>query len=115
VVTLSSSDTEEALELLFPGPDHDPVSRVSEPSSCSDNDLFEDWSEANDMATNVYFALTTDASSSRTSTANAHVVIESLTLIARRRSNLAHGRRHCEGPTSGGLGMLVLYTGGLRG
>jgi hypothetical protein len=42
VVTLSSSDTEEALELLFPHPDHDHVSRVLEPSSCSGSDLFKD-------------------------------------------------------------------------
>jgi hypothetical protein len=48
VVTLSSSDTEEALELLFPSPDHDLVSRVSKPSSCSGSDLFDVWTEAND-------------------------------------------------------------------
>jgi hypothetical protein len=46
VVTLSFSDTEEVLELLFPNPDHDLVSRVSEPSSCSGSDLFEDWPKA---------------------------------------------------------------------
>jgi hypothetical protein len=42
MVTLSSSDTEEALELLFLHADHDNVSRVSEPSSCSNSDLFKD-------------------------------------------------------------------------
>jgi hypothetical protein len=42
VVTLLSSDTEEALELMFLRPDHDLVSRVLEPSSCSGSDLFED-------------------------------------------------------------------------
>jgi hypothetical protein len=71
VVTLSSSDTEEALELLFLSPGHDLVSRVSEPSSCSDSDLFEDLPEANDTVVSVYVALTVDTLSSCTSTANA--------------------------------------------
>jgi hypothetical protein len=70
VVTFSSSDTKEALELLFLSPNRDPLSRVSEPSSSSDNDLFEDCPKANDMAVSVYIALTTDASGSRASTAD---------------------------------------------
>jgi hypothetical protein len=56
VVTLSSSDNKEVLELLFPSPNRD---------------QFEDWPKANDTAASVYIALTTDASSSRTSAANA--------------------------------------------
>jgi hypothetical protein len=71
VVSLSFSDTEEALELLFFRSDRDPVSRVSEPSSCSSNDLIDDWPEANDMTVSVYVALTVDASSTCISTANA--------------------------------------------
>jgi hypothetical protein len=34
---------------------------VHEPSSCSSNDLFEDWPEANDMAVSVYVTLTVEA------------------------------------------------------
>jgi hypothetical protein len=43
------------------------------------------------------------------------VAIESLVLIARLPDNLAHGRRHPEGPASEAMGMLVLCVGGLRG
>jgi hypothetical protein len=64
VVTLSSSDIEEALKLLFLLPGHDHVSRVSEPSSCSGSDLFEYWPKANDTAASVYIALTVDDLSS---------------------------------------------------
>jgi hypothetical protein len=71
VVTLSSSDTEEALELLSLSPACGPYSRLSEPSSSSDSDLLEDWPEANDISVSVYIALITDASSSRTSAINA--------------------------------------------
>jgi hypothetical protein len=58
VVTLSSSGTEEALELLFSGPPHDSISHVSEPTCSSDSDQFNDWPEANDTAVSVYVALT---------------------------------------------------------
>jgi hypothetical protein len=71
MVTLSSSDIEEALELLFSSPDHDHVSQVSKPSSCSGSDLFEDWPKANDTTASVYVALTADASCSHASTADA--------------------------------------------
>jgi hypothetical protein len=71
VVTLSSSDTEEALELLSLSRSHGPPSRPSDHCSSSGNDLFEDWPEANDMAISVYVALTVDALSSRASTATA--------------------------------------------
>jgi hypothetical protein len=69
VVTLSSCDAEEALELLSLSPGHGVSSRpfggdASEPSSCSSSDLFEDFPEANDMTTSVYVVLTTEASSS---------------------------------------------------
>jgi hypothetical protein len=49
VVTLSCSDTEEALELLSLSPAHGPPSRPSNPYSSSDIDLFKYWPEANDM------------------------------------------------------------------
>jgi hypothetical protein len=65
VVTLSSSFTEEALELLFSGPPHNSVSRVSEPSCNSNSDQFDGWPEANDTSASVYVALTRDALSSR--------------------------------------------------
>jgi hypothetical protein len=44
-----------------------------EPSSSSDvgSDLFEDWLEANDMATSVYVALIAEPSSSQAPIANA--------------------------------------------
>jgi hypothetical protein len=71
VVTLSSSDTEEALELLFLSPPRDSVSHISEPSYSSGSDQFDDWPEANDIAVSVYVALIADASSSRISTVNA--------------------------------------------
>jgi hypothetical protein len=71
VVVLSSSDTEEVLELLFQNPNRDPISRVSEVSSSSDSDQFEDWPEAYDTAVSIYVVPTMDVSSSRTSAANA--------------------------------------------
>jgi hypothetical protein len=71
VVTLSSSDIEEVLELLSLSPTCGPHSRLSEPSSSSNIDFFEDWPEANDMALSVYIALTAYASSSRTLVVNA--------------------------------------------
>jgi hypothetical protein len=70
VVTLSSSDTEENLEQLFPSLPRDSVSHALEPFSYCYSDQFKDWLEANDMAVSVYVALTIDASSSRTSTVN---------------------------------------------
>jgi hypothetical protein len=76
VVTISSSDTEEALELLSLDPCCNLASQVSggnvcEPLSSSGSDLFEDWPEANDMATSTYVTLTVEASSSLISTADA--------------------------------------------
>jgi hypothetical protein len=71
VVTLSSSDTKEVLGLLFPSLTHNPASCISEPSSSSDCDQFEDWPEANDTAARVYVALIVDVSRSHTSTVNA--------------------------------------------
>jgi hypothetical protein len=71
VVTLSSSDTEEALELLFLSPAHGPPSRPSDLCSSSGSDLFEDWPEANDMAASVYVVLSANASSSHMSTTAA--------------------------------------------
>jgi hypothetical protein len=70
VVTLSSSDTEEALELLSFSPDHG-VS--SQPWGGGDigRDLFKDWPKANDMAVSVYVALTAESSSSQAPIVNA--------------------------------------------
>jgi hypothetical protein len=64
MVDLSSSDTEEVLELLPLSPTHGYPSLLSDLRSGSDSELFEDWSEANDMVASVYIALTADASSS---------------------------------------------------
>jgi hypothetical protein len=61
VVTLSSSGTEEALELLFLSPPRDFVSHISEPSYSSGSDQFDDWPEANDIAVSAYVALIADA------------------------------------------------------
>jgi hypothetical protein len=71
VVTLSPSDTEQALELLFPSLTHDSISRISEPSSSSGSDQFKDWPKANETMVSAYVALTVDASSSCTSIVNA--------------------------------------------
>jgi hypothetical protein len=78
VVTMSLSDTEEALELLSLSPSCGAFSRPSEddapePSSSSTvgSGLFEDWPKANDMAASVYVALTTEPSSSRSPMVNA--------------------------------------------
>jgi hypothetical protein len=71
VVTLSSSSTEEALELLFSSPPHDPISHVSKPSCSFGSDQFDDWPKANDTAASVFVALTVDALSSCISTINA--------------------------------------------
>jgi hypothetical protein len=64
MVNPSSSDTEEALDLLFLSPARDPRSPISKPRSSFDDDLFEDWPDVNDMAMSVYVALSVDASSS---------------------------------------------------
>jgi hypothetical protein len=49
----SSSDTEEALELLSLSPARGPRSPVSNLRLRSDSDLFEDWLEANDTVVSV--------------------------------------------------------------
>jgi hypothetical protein len=71
VVNLSSSDTEEALKLLSLCPTHGPHSLLSNLCSSSDSELFEEWPEANHMASSVYVVLIADASSSRASIVNA--------------------------------------------
>jgi hypothetical protein len=68
---LSSSDTEEALELLPLSPTHGYHSPLLNLRSSSDSELFKDWPEANDMATCVYVALNADASISCASTADS--------------------------------------------
>jgi hypothetical protein len=62
VATLSSSDIEEALELLSLSPARGQRSPFSETHSSSGSDLLDDWPEANDMAASVYNALTADDS-----------------------------------------------------
>jgi hypothetical protein len=71
VVTLSSSDTEEAIELLSLTPARGPHSPLLELRSSSSSDLFKDWPKANDMAVSVNVVLTADASSSRASMVDA--------------------------------------------
>jgi hypothetical protein len=79
VATVSSSDTEEALEFLSLSHVRGVSSRPSEGdaqelSSSSGSDLFEDWPKANNMAASFYVALTTEASGSRAPAANAPCV-----------------------------------------
>jgi hypothetical protein len=76
VVTLSSSDTEEALNFLSLSHDHGLSSHflggdAREPSLSSGSGLFEDWSKANDMAVSVYVALTVEGLCSLASMTNA--------------------------------------------
>jgi hypothetical protein len=71
VASLSSSDTEEALELLSLTPTRGPHYPLSDLRLSCGSDLFDDWPEANDMAASVYVALTADASGSRTSIVSA--------------------------------------------
>jgi hypothetical protein len=70
-VNLSSSDTEEALELLSLSPTRGYHSLLSNLRSSSDSELFEDWPEANDIAASIYVALTTDTLISHASTADS--------------------------------------------
>jgi hypothetical protein len=94
VVALSSSDTKEALELLFLSPPRGPASHVSESSSGSGSDQFEDWPEANNAAVSVYVALTADVPRSRTSPVNApHIDQESC-------ADISSTRRSCSWVTS---------------
>jgi hypothetical protein len=62
-VDVSSSGTEDLLNLLFLSPACD--SPFVHYRASSDTDSFESWLEANDMAASVYVALSVDASSSR--------------------------------------------------
>jgi hypothetical protein len=71
MVNPSSSDTEEVLDLLFLCPIRDHHSPVLKPRSSSNDDLFEDWPEVNDMAASVYVALSADSSSSYMSAIDA--------------------------------------------
>jgi hypothetical protein len=71
VPSLSSSDTEEALELLSLRPAHGPHSPLLELRSSSDIELFNDWPKANDMVASVYVALIVDALSSHMSIVSA--------------------------------------------
>jgi hypothetical protein len=71
MVDLSSSNTEEMLELLSLSPACGYYSPLSKLRTSSESDLFEDWPEANDMAASVYDALTADASSSHASSVDS--------------------------------------------
>jgi hypothetical protein len=68
VITLSSNDTKEALDLLSLSSTSRPCSQSSSRHSNSDSDVLEDWPEANNMAASIYVALTVDASSFHVST-----------------------------------------------
>jgi hypothetical protein len=114
VVTISSSDTEEALELWSLSPACVPHSRLFEPSSSSGSDLFIDWPEANDMVVSVYVAMTVDALSSHTSAVNARMVNESPELIARLHNSLDHGRHHHEGQAENSPKVLMLHARDLK-
>jgi hypothetical protein len=71
VIDLSSSDTEEALDLLYLCPAHGPHYPLSNFHSSFDSDLFEEWLEANDVPLSVYVVLTAYASISRASTVDS--------------------------------------------
>jgi hypothetical protein len=68
---LSSSDTEEVLELRPLSPARGYHSPLSNLRSSSDSELFEHWPEANDMVASVYIMLTAYASSSRALTTDS--------------------------------------------
>jgi hypothetical protein len=79
-VNLSSSDTEEALELLSLSPARGPRSPILDLRSSSSSDLFEDWPKANHMTVSVYVVLTANASSYCASSVDApHYTRESCT------------------------------------
>jgi hypothetical protein len=71
MIDLSSSNTEEALELLSLSSARGYQSPLLNLRSSFDSDLFEDWPKANSMAASVYISLTTDASSSHASTVDS--------------------------------------------
>jgi hypothetical protein len=76
VVTLSSSDTKEALTFLSLSlvcnlSSHLSKGNTQDPSSISGTNLFEDWPNTNDMVASVYVVLTTEGSSSRASPTEA--------------------------------------------
>jgi hypothetical protein len=71
MVKLSSSDTKQALNLLFLSAARDSHSPVSNLCSGSDSGAFKDCPESNDMAASVYVVLTADASSSHASLADS--------------------------------------------
>jgi hypothetical protein len=54
VVNLSSSDTKEALDLLFRSPTHGSHSPALNPRSGTDSDMFEDWPKVNDILCGVH-------------------------------------------------------------
>jgi hypothetical protein len=56
MVKLSSSDTKEVLNSLFPSPACDSRSSVSNLLSGSGSDVLKDWLESNDMTASVYIA-----------------------------------------------------------
>jgi hypothetical protein len=67
VVLVSSIGTDEALEFLALDPSHHDSPRFIQDeayaaSSEHRSDWFEDWPEANDMATSAYVTLTTEPS-----------------------------------------------------
>jgi hypothetical protein len=96
MVTVSSSDIEEALELLSLSPSCGMSPRLSgcdaqELSSSFDasSDLVEDRPEANDMATSVYVALTVEPLSYRAPCPVPLVVSENLVLGVPRLNGVA--------------------------
>jgi hypothetical protein len=114
VVSLLSSEIEEALELLSLSPSRGPHSPLSKFRSSSGSDLFDDWPKANDMAVSVYIALTADASSSRASTISARIALKSVSLMAHLLYSLIHELLCLKNLGSGSLRLLVLHRGNLR-
>jgi hypothetical protein len=114
VATLSSSDTEEASELLSLSPAHGPHSPFSELLSSSGGDLFDDWPEANDMAMSVYVALAADALSSHTSMVGACVALKNPMLMTHLLGSPVHELVHLKNHGCGSLRLLVLRGGNIR-
>jgi hypothetical protein len=112
VVTLSSSNTKEALELLSLSPARGLPSRLSEgdaqePLSSYDSNLFKDWPKANNVAVRFYVVLTTEALSSHASTTDASCGRQKShagSLVTQQpRSRAAC----CKGPIGGNLKTLM--------
>jgi hypothetical protein len=92
VVSVLSSDIEEALELLSLSPTRDQHSPLLKLCSSSGSHLFDDWPESNDMVVSVYVALIANPSSSHASTVSAsHCTRKSFTDGSSTRQSRTQG------------------------